>query len=121
VTPPGLPDPTTVAAGLALVVCLANGLTVFLDVPVVNAVLPTISSQLHTSGSCLQDCLLRWALAFCLLLFPSGMARRPIGHWMFLLAGLAVAASAACGAEHSATVLVSGRIVQSTAGAVLTP
>jgi MFS family permease len=51
----------------ALLVCLAGGFIVFLDVSIVNVALPTISSHLHASGSGLQWIVSGYALAFGLL------------------------------------------------------
>jgi MFS family permease len=108
---------------LALAVCLAGGFIVFLDVSIVNVALPTISVHLHTSGSGLQWIVSGYALAFGLLLVPSGRVGDIHGHRMLFVAGLAVfvAASAVCGAAPSVAVLVFGRIVQGAAGGVLTP
>jgi len=107
----------------ALLVCLAGGFIVFLYVSIVNVALPTISSHLHASGSGLQWIVSGYALAFGLLLVPAGRLGDIHGHRMLFVAGLAafVAASAACGAAPTATVLVLGRIVQGAAGGVLTP
>jgi hypothetical protein len=45
----------------ALLVCLAGGFVVFLDVSIVDVALPTISSHLHASGSGLQWVVSGWA------------------------------------------------------------
>jgi len=107
----------------ALLVCLAGGFVVFLDVSIVNVALPAISSHLHASGSGLQWIVSGYALAVGLLLVPAGRLGDIYGHRLLFVAGLAVfvAASAACGAAPTATVLVLGRIVQGAAGGVLTP
>src|SRR5260370_4304840 len=108
----------------ALVVCLTAGFIAFLDVSIVNVALPTISLHLRASGSGLQWIVSGYALAFGLLLVPAGRLGDIHGHRMLFVAGLAVfvAASVACGAAPTATVLVLvlGRIVQGAAG-VLTP
>jgi EmrB/QacA subfamily drug resistance transporter len=122
-TPPSLAGHDDRGRWLALAVCLAGGFIVFLDVSIVNVALPTISVHLHTSGSGLQWIVSGYALAFGLLLVPSGRVGDIHGHRMLFVAGLAafVAASAVCGAAPSAAVLVFGRIVQGAAGGVLTP
>ncbi len=56
----------------ALLVCMAGGFIVFMDVSIVNVALPTISSQLHASGSLLQWIVSGYSLAFGLLLVPAG-------------------------------------------------
>ena len=117
------------AAGLgrersyALLVCMAGGFVVFLDVSIVNVALPTISAQLHASGSLLQWLVSGYSLAFGLLLVPSGRLGDIRGRRQLFTAGLGafVAASALCGAAPSATVLVIARIVQGSPGGVLTP
>jgi EmrB/QacA subfamily drug resistance transporter len=107
----------------ALVVCLAGGFVVFLDVSIVNVALPTISSHLHVSGSGLQWIVSGYALAFGLLLVPAGRLGDIHGRRMFFVTGLAVfvAASAACGAAPTALALVIGRVIQGAAGGMLTP
>ncbi|HEY6316096.1 MAG TPA: MFS transporter [Streptosporangiaceae bacterium] len=74
----------------ALLVCLAGGFVVFLDVSIVNVALPTISSHLHASGSGLQWIVSGYALAFGLLLVPAGRLGDIHGHRMLFVAGLAV-------------------------------
>ncbi len=59
----------------ALLLCMAGGFIVFLDVSIVNVALPTISSQLHASGSLLQWIVSGYSLAFGLLLVPAGRPR----------------------------------------------
>ena len=54
----------------ALLVCMAGGFIVFLDVSIVNVALPTISAQLHASGSLLQWIVSGYSLAFGLVLVP---------------------------------------------------
>jgi MFS family permease len=72
----------------ALLVCLAGGFIVFLDVSIVNVALPTISSHLHASGSGLQWIVSGYALAFGLLLVPAGRLGDLHGHRMLFVAGL---------------------------------
>jgi EmrB/QacA subfamily drug resistance transporter len=107
----------------ALAVCMAGGFVVFLDVSIVNVALPTISAQLHASGSLLQWLLSGYSLAFGLVLVPAGRLGDIMGHRMLFVTGLAafVAASAVCGAAPTAAVLVAARIAQGAAGGILNP
>ncbi len=107
----------------ALLVCMAGGFIVFMDVSIVNVALPTISSQLHASGSLLQWIVSGYSLAFGLLLVPAGRLGDIMGHRMLFVTGLAVfvTASAVCGAAPTAAVLVTARIAQGAAGGLFNP
>jgi EmrB/QacA subfamily drug resistance transporter len=107
----------------ALAVCMAGGFVVFLDVSIVNVALPTISRQLHASGSLLQWIVAGYSLAFGLVLVPAGRLGDIVGHRILFVTGLGafVAASAVCGAAPTAAVLVAARIAQGAAGGILNP
>lgn len=107
----------------ALAVCMAGGFIVFLDVSIVNVALPTISRQLHASGSLLQWIVAGYSLAFGLVLVPAGRLGDIVGHRILFVTGLGafVAASALCGAAPTAAVLVAARIAQGAAGGILNP
>jgi MFS family permease len=119
----GAPAPTDRERQYALWVCMAGGFVVFLDVSIVNVALPTISAQLHASGSLLQWLVSGYSLAFGVFLVPSGRLGDIIGHRLLFVTGLAafVAASAVCGAAPSIGVLVAGRMAQGAAGGILNP
>lgn len=106
-----------------LVVSLAAGFLVLLDVSIVNVALPSIRTGLDAGESALQWVVSGYALAFGLLLVPAGRLGDAYGRRPALLASLAVftLASVACGLAPNAESLVAARLVQGAAGGVLLP
>ncbi|MFE6056372.1 MFS transporter [Kitasatospora sp. NPDC056446] len=107
----------------ALAVCLVAGFMTLLDVSIVNVALPTVRSGLHMSESGLQWVLSGYALAFGLVLVPSGRLGDARSRRAVFLAGLALftAASALAGAAQNQEWLVLARLFQGAAGGVLVP
>src|SRR4051812_44974783 len=114
------PDPDRWAA---LGVVLAAGFMTLLDVSIVNVALPSIQRGLHAQQNALQWIVSGYALSLGLLLVPAGRfgdahGRRP----GFMVGGaLVVVASAACALAPTALALVLLRIVQGSAGGLISP
>ena len=130
-----LPGPTTIATvtapttrapalptiGLATVL-----FGVFLpqtDMFIVNAALPTIDADLHLSEAALELVVAGYGVALALLLVLGGRLGDLLGRRRMFLAGMAAftAASVWCGLAGSPAQLVTARIVQGAAAAVLLP
>ncbi len=107
----------------AFAVCLVAGFMSLLDVSIVNVALPSIREGLHASSSDLQWVVSGYALAFGLVLVPSGRLGDVRGRRTMFLVGLIlfVAASAACGLATSSLVLIVGRLLQGVGGGILNP
>ncbi|MFD8784029.1 MFS transporter [Kitasatospora sp. NPDC059599] len=107
----------------ALTVCLVAGFMTLLDVSIVNVALPTVRAGLHMSESGLQWVLSGYALAFGLVLVPSGRLGDARSRRAVFLTGLALftAASALAGAAQNQEWLVLARLFQGAAGGVLVP
>ncbi|MFF9641122.1 MFS transporter [Kitasatospora aureofaciens] len=107
----------------ALTICLVAGFMTLLDVSIVNVALPTVRAGLHMSDSGLQWVLSGYALAFGLVLVPSGRLGDARSRRAVFLAGLALftAASALAGAAQDQEWLVLARLFQGAAGGVLVP
>lgn len=107
----------------ALTVCLVVGFMTLLDVSIVNVALPSIEKGLGASESALSWVLSGYALAFGLVLVPSGRIGDAYGRRTAFLAGLVLftVASMACGVARSASWLVIARLVQGLAGGLLNP
>ncbi|MFJ4184495.1 MFS transporter [Kitasatospora sp. NPDC089509] len=107
----------------ALAVCLVAGFMTLLDVSIVNVALPTVRAGLHMSDSGLQWVLSGYALAFGLVLVPSGRLGDARSRRAVFLTGLALftAASALAGAAQNQEWLVLARLFQGAAGGVLVP
>lgn len=116
---PGTAQPRQVL----LIVC-AGVVMASLDLFIVNVALPQIARELHQSSlGTLSWVLNGYAIVYAALLVLAGrVADRHPRRYGFLL-GVAVftAASAACGAATSVTMLVAFRLVQAAGAALLTP
>src|SRR5690242_14411277 len=94
-----------------------------LDVSIVNVALPSIRDGLHASPSDLQWVVSGYALAFGLVLVPSGRLGDVRGRRTMFLIGLItfVVASAACGIATTSFLLVVARLLQGVGGGILNP
>ena len=72
----------------AFAVCLVAGFMSLLDVSIVNVALPSIRDGLHASSSDLQWVVSGYALAFGLVLVPSGRLGDVRGRRTMFLVGL---------------------------------
>ncbi|WP_424530394.1 MFS transporter [Sphaerisporangium viridialbum] len=107
----------------ALTVCLVSGFMTLLDVSIVNVALPSIRAGLHAPPSDLQWVVSGYALAFGLVLVPSGRFGDTHGRRSAFVSGviLFTLASMAAGASPGSTWLVVARIVQGAAGGLINP
>ena len=116
----GEPDPRR---WRAFAVCLVAGFMSLLDVSIVNVALPSIRDGLQASPSDLQWIVSGYALAFGLVLVPTGRLGDVRGRRTMFLVGLVtfVAASAACGIANGPLWLVVARLLQGVGGGILNP
>jgi EmrB/QacA subfamily drug resistance transporter len=118
--PGGRPDPRR---WRAFAVCLVAGFMSLLDVSIVNVALPSIRDGLQATASDLQWIVSGYALAFGLVLVPSGRLGDVRGRRTMFLVGLVtfVVASAACGIATSSFLLIVARLLQGVGGGILNP
>jgi EmrB/QacA subfamily drug resistance transporter len=115
-----------VAPSLVLAIVCAGVVLASLDLFIVNVALPQIGRDFHLHGGGLAG--LSWVLngyaivyAAFLVLFGRLAERYRRDRGFLLGVALFVAASAACGAASSLTMLVAFRVVQAAGAALLTP
>lgn len=119
-------SPTTRARALPTIGLVTVLFGVFLpqtDMFIVNAALPTIDADLHPSEAALELVVAGYGVALALLLVLGGRLGDLLGRRRMFLAGMAAftAASVWCGLAGSPAQLVTARIVQGAAAAVLLP
>ncbi|HLI33213.1 MAG TPA: MFS transporter [Solirubrobacteraceae bacterium] len=114
------------AAGAVLAIACAGVAMASLDLFIVNVALPRIAADLHLRGGGLGQ--LSWvlnayAIAYAALLVLFGRIAERHRRDLGFLVGVAtfVAASAACGASDSLTMLIACRVIQAAGAALLTP
>ncbi len=121
---PSLSQQSRTSPRAVLAIVCAGVVLASLDLFIVNVALPRIAVDLHTRGlGDLSWVLNGYAIVYASLLVLFGrLADRHRRKYGFLL-GVAVftAASAACGAASSVTMLVAFRLVQAAGAALLTP
>jgi EmrB/QacA subfamily drug resistance transporter len=107
----------------ALAVCLVAGFMSLLDVSIVNVALPSIRTGLGASASDLQWVVSGYALAFGLLLVPSGRLGDARGRRAMFVVGVSVftLSSVACGIAQGSLWLVVARLAQGLGGGLLNP
>src|SRR3954467_7408346 len=111
---------------LVLAIVCAGVVLASLDLFIVNVALPQMARDFHLRGEGVAD--LSWVLnayaivyAALLVLFGRASERYPRERGFLLGVAIFVAASAACGAATSVTMLVAFRVVQAAGAALLTP
>src|SRR3954449_2582474 len=116
----------TASPQLVLVIVCAGVVLASLDLFIVNVALPQMARDFHVRGEGVAD--LSWVLnayaivyAALLVLFGRASERYPRERGFLLGVAIFVAASAACGAATSVTMLVAFRVVQAAGAALLTP
>jgi EmrB/QacA subfamily drug resistance transporter len=104
-------------------VALAAAFLMPLDFTIVNVALPVIGRDTDASEAALQWVVAGYALAYGLLLIPSGRLGDRAGHRLVLQVGLAgfVLTSAGCAVATDPAMLVAGRIAQGAMAGVVTP
>ena len=107
----------------ALAVLGVAYLMVVLDVSIVNVALPTIQQDLGFSTSGLEWVVSGYALTFGGFLLLGGRSGDLLGRRRVFMAGLVLFAlfSLLCGLARSPGVLIAMRVLQGTAGALLSP
>lgn len=107
----------------ALVVTLVAGFMTLLDVSIVNVAVPSVERGLSASGGQIQWVLTGYAVAFALVLVPSGRLGDSYGRKRLWMLGLTVftLSSLACGLVQDATVLAVVRVFQGFGAGMLNP
>ena len=118
---PGIPD--AASPGFALAAAVLGFFVVTLDATVVNVALPSVRADFGGGISGLQWVAAGYTLMFAALLLSAGALADRTGARRAFGAGVAgfVLASAACGLAPGLGVLVSARLVQGAAAAVMMP
>jgi len=108
---------------LILAVLLGGQFMALLDVTIVNVAMPTISTDLHTSGSTLQLIVAGYTVAYAMLLITGARLGTLFGRRRMFLGGMAgfTLASLICGLAPDTAVLVAARFVQGAAAAAMVP
>jgi MFS family permease len=111
------------AGGLAMVLICAAQFVLQLDFSIVNVALPTIQADLHMAAAELQWVVTGYALTFGSLLLVGGRLADLLGRRRLLVIGLIVfaVASLACGLAQWPVMLIVARLVQGSAGALVSP
>jgi EmrB/QacA subfamily drug resistance transporter len=117
------PSRTTVPSRLALWVMLSGTFLVVLDFFIVNVALPSMQRELHTGAATLQLVVAGYGLATAAGLVTGGRLGDLFGRRRMFMLGLLLftLASAACGFAPNAELLVTARVLQGLAGALLQP
>ena len=110
-------------ARVAMVVICAAQFVLQLDFSIVNVALPTIQHELGMAPADLQWIVTGYALTFGSLLLVGGRLADLFGRRRLLAAGLILfaVASLACGLSQWPVMLIISRIVQGSAGALVSP
>ncbi|HZY77819.1 MAG TPA: MFS transporter [Jatrophihabitantaceae bacterium] len=106
-----------------LLVVLAGTFVTFLDFFIVNVALDSIGAQLHAGAGTVQLIVAGYALSFAVGMISGGRLGDLYGRRRMFSIGLALFTlmSLTCGLAPNAEVLVTARILQGAAGALLTP
>jgi EmrB/QacA subfamily drug resistance transporter len=104
-------------------ILLAGAFMPIMDFFITNVALPSIDASLHASPSALQLVIAGYGVAYAALLVLGGRLGDRYGRHRIFLGALAgfVLASLACGVAPDAWALITARIVQGAAAALLIP
>ena len=107
----------------ALVVTLAGGFLILLDVSIVTVAVPSIQSSFGTSPSAVQWVVSGYPLTFGLILVAGGRLGDQFGRRTMYVVGLClfVATSVLAGAAQSMLMLIVARLLQGLAAGLVTP
>ncbi|MEX3980582.1 MFS transporter [Paraburkholderia sp. EG287A] len=107
----------------ALTVLLMGTLLPPLDFFIVNVALPSMQADLHASADIAQLVISAYAATYAIFLITGGRLGDLYGRRRIFLVGILAfaAASAVCGFASSPAALVTGRILQGAAAAVMAP
>ncbi|MGI9117518.1 MAG: MFS transporter [Gaiellales bacterium] len=106
-----------------LLACILATGAIFIDISVVNVVLPDIHRDLHTSLAQEQWIVNAYLITMTAFVLPSGVMGDVYGHRRMLMIGCAAfaAATVLVGLSPNAEFLVGARAVQGLAAALITP
>jgi EmrB/QacA subfamily drug resistance transporter len=121
--PPAAPRPGGRDRAVALALVLGAQLMIILDMTVVNVALPSVARDLHFSPTGLSWVLNAYTLPFGGLLLLGGRAADLLGRRRVFMVGTALfaLASLACGLAVSVPMLITARVIQGVAAAIMTP
>jgi EmrB/QacA subfamily drug resistance transporter len=107
----------------AAIVMVGAALMDMIDITILNVALPTIGSDLGTSGSELQWVISAYLLAFAAALITSGRVGDLLGRKRVFVAGIIVfgLTSLAAGLAQDPVQLIAARVVQGLAAAAMVP
>lgn len=105
----------------ALIVLCLGALLIVLDSTIVSVALPSVSADLHIPDSALSWLLNAYMVPFGGFLLLAGRLGDFLGQRRLFLVGLGgfVVASAVCGVARTQAILLIGRAIQGTSGAVV--
>ncbi|HVU92701.1 MAG TPA: MFS transporter [Jatrophihabitans sp.] len=120
---PAVRRPVEVTGWAPLIVVLAGTFVTFLDFFIVNVALPAIATDLHAGPAALSLVVAGYGLTFAAGMIAGGRLGDLYGRRRIFAIGLALftLTSAACGLAPTAGLLVTARVLQGAAGALLTP
>ncbi len=109
--------------GAVLAVLLVGQFMAILDVSIVNVAAPTLRADLHASGAGLQMVIAGYIITYAVLLVTGARLGDRFGHGRAFRLGLAgfTVASLACGLAPNTTSLVTFRLIQGAAAALMMP
>jgi MFS family permease len=121
--PAVLPHGRVRDTALAMTVIYAAQFVLQLDFSVVKVALPTIQRELGMAAAQLQWIVTGYALTFGSLLLAGGRLADLLGRRRLLAAGLVLfaLASLACGLAQWPVMLITARVIQGAAGAMVSP
>ncbi|MCW2523728.1 MAG: major facilitator superfamily 1 [Frankiales bacterium] len=116
-------DPSDSVRWGPLLVVLAGTFMTFLDFFIVNVALPSIHDELGAGPDAVQLVVAGYGLAFAVGMISGGRLGDLYGRRRMFIIGLALftLTSAACGLAPNAGLLVTARVAQGAAGALMTP
>ncbi|MFG2072038.1 MFS transporter [Nonomuraea maritima] len=111
------------AGGLLLTIILVGQFLAILNVNIVNVAIPTIESDLHSSGAGLQLIAAGYTIVYAVLLITGARVGDLFGYRNAFLGGLTVFTLATLGAglAPSTTWLVAARLLQGAGAAMMLP
>src|SRR3954471_3867537 len=115
--------PRTARPGGVLAVLLLGQFMAILDVSIVNVAAPTVRTDLNASGAGLQLSIAGYGITYATLLITGARLGDRLGHGRAFRAGLAgfTLASLACGLAPNTASLVTFRLIQGAAAALMMP
>src|SRR5271170_1630721 len=110
-------------AGLVMTLICSAQFVLQLDFSIVNVALPTIQRELGMAAAQLQWIVTGYALTFGSLLLAGGRLADLLGRRRLLATGLVLfaLASLACGLAPWPVMLITARVIQGAAGAMVSP